>query len=93
MCIRDCLPAARDVLARAGFDPNFGARPLRRALQQQVEDALSEEILAGRFQPGDHILVDAEGEQIVFRRAESLPLPSMEGSQKENLPVAEAPKV
>ena len=44
---------ARDKLADAGFDPVYGARPLKRAIQQQIENPLAQEILAGKFKPGD----------------------------------------
>ena len=44
--------AARDKLAEAGFDPVYGARPLKRAIQQQVENPLAQEILQGKFKPG-----------------------------------------
>ncbi len=51
---------ALDRLGEAGFDPVYGARPLRRAIQQQVENPLAQEILAGRFAPGDLIFVDTD---------------------------------
>jgi len=54
--------AAKKVLVKEGLDPLFGARPLRRAIQKLVEDSLSEELLAGKFGPGDVVVVDAEGE-------------------------------
>jgi ATP-dependent Clp protease ATP-binding subunit ClpC len=62
-------PAARDWLANAGFDPAFGARPLRRALQKHVESPLSVSLLAGNYSPGDTILVgiDETGEHLVFK--------------------------
>ena len=50
--------AARDKLAEAGFDPVYGARPLRRAIQQQVENPLAQQILEGKFRPGDVIHVE-----------------------------------
>lgn len=52
-------------LAKAGFDEVYGARPLRRAIQSQVEDLLSDEILTGRFSQGDNITVDCQDEKIV----------------------------
>ena len=63
--------AAAAFLANAGFDPVYGARPLRRAIQQQVEDRLSEEILCGRIYLGERVLVDAneEGLSIVPQSA------------------------
>jgi ATP-dependent Clp protease ATP-binding subunit ClpC len=50
--------AARMAIAEAGFDPDYGARPLRRVIQNQVQDPMSEALLAGRFAPGDTIQVD-----------------------------------
>jgi ATP-dependent Clp protease ATP-binding subunit ClpB len=61
--------AARDKLADAGFDPVYGARPLKRAIQQQVENPLAQEILQGRFQPGDVIEVGVEDDHLDFRNA------------------------
>ncbi len=61
--------AARAHLAAVGFDPEYGARPLRRAIQRQVEDALSEEILSGKIAIGDHVRVTVDGEKMVFTRA------------------------
>ena len=54
-------------LARTGFDPAFGARPLRRAIQRAVEDALSEEILAGGVKLGDTVEITLEGDALRFR--------------------------
>jgi ATP-dependent Clp protease ATP-binding subunit ClpB len=58
--------AALDLIGKAGFDPVYGARPLKRAIQSQLENPLAQEILAGRFGPGSTVMVDAEGEQLVF---------------------------
>ena len=63
--------AALDRLGEAGFDPVYGARPLKRAIQQQLENPLAQEILAGRFQPGQVIEVDVEGERLAFRAGQS----------------------
>jgi ATP-dependent Clp protease ATP-binding subunit ClpC len=60
--------AARAWLARQGFDPQFGARPLRRALQRYVESPLSVRLLRGEFQRGDLVCVDAGEEGLVFER-------------------------
>ncbi len=59
--------AARTWLAQEGFDPNFGARPLRRAIQKYVESPLSVELLAGKFASGGTVSVDVENGKIVFR--------------------------
>jgi ATP-dependent Clp protease ATP-binding subunit ClpB len=61
-------PAARDRLAQAGFDPVYGARPLKRAIQQQVENPLAQRILRGDFGPGDTIRVTAGKEGLDFER-------------------------
>ena len=52
-------PAAVDVIGKVGFDPEYGARPLRRALQKEVEDRLSEALLGGEIHLGDQITVGA----------------------------------
>ena len=71
----DVSQAAREVLAAEGWDPNYGARPLRRAIQRLIEDPLSEEVLLGRFSGGDSILADAEDGKIIFKKAEIPELP------------------
>jgi ATP-dependent Clp protease ATP-binding subunit ClpC len=58
----EVTPAAKDLLAKRGFDPVLGARPLRRAIQRDVEDALSEKILYSELRPGQIVVVDVEGE-------------------------------
>lgn len=60
--------AALDRLGEAGFDPVYGARPLKRAIQQQLENPLAQRILAGEFGPGDAIEVDVATERLAFRR-------------------------
>jgi ATP-dependent Clp protease ATP-binding subunit ClpB len=59
---------AKALLAREGYDPAFGARPLKRTIQRLVQDPLALKILEGEFVEGDTVRVDAEGEQLVFRR-------------------------
>jgi ATP-dependent Clp protease ATP-binding subunit ClpB len=59
---------ARDRLGEAGFDPVYGARPLKRAIQQQIENPLAERILTGQFAPGDRILVAAEDGKLTFEK-------------------------
>ena len=61
---------ARDFLAEAGYDPVYGARPLRRAIQHYLQDKLAPLLLEGRFQEGDTILVDAAGEGLTFQKKE-----------------------
>jgi ATP-dependent Clp protease ATP-binding subunit ClpB len=64
----DVSPAAVQELAKVGFDPVFGARPLKRAIQQRIENPVSKLILQGRFGPKDVIPVDVEGGEFVFER-------------------------
>ena len=61
--------SARDKLADAGFDPVYGARPLKRAIQQQVENPLAQEILQGNFKPGDTIEVGVADDHLEFLNA------------------------
>jgi ATP-dependent Clp protease ATP-binding subunit ClpB len=60
--------AARDLLAEAGFDPVYGARPLKRAIQQQVENPLAQRILRGEFGPGSRVKVSAKDGALTFAR-------------------------
>jgi ATP-dependent Clp protease ATP-binding subunit ClpB len=62
----DISDEALQKIAEAGFDPVYGARPLKRAIQQQIENPLSKDILAGRFGPKDTIHVGVRGGQLVF---------------------------
>jgi len=61
---------ARDLLGEAGFDPVYGARPLKRAIQQQIENPLAQKILQGEFVPGDRIRIGAHDGQLTFARAD-----------------------
>lgn len=63
---------AKRVIAKEGFDPIFGARPLRRAIQHLVEDELAEQILAGKFPEGSQIVVDADGDRLVFTKGDEV---------------------
>jgi ATP-dependent Clp protease ATP-binding subunit ClpB len=65
----ELTPKALDLIAAAGFDPVYGARPLKRAIQTKVENPLAHEILAGKFGPKDIIVADVAGSEIVFRRS------------------------
>ena len=63
--------AAKEVLAEAGWDPTYGARPLKRALQRLVENPLAQRLLGGEFVEGDVIRVEAQNGELVFERAEA----------------------
>ena len=58
----ELTPAAKELLAKQGYDPVLGARPLRRTIQREIEDVLSEKILFGELRPGQIVVVDVEGE-------------------------------
>jgi ATP-dependent Clp protease ATP-binding subunit ClpB len=61
--------AAMYALAEEGFDPQFGARPLKRVIQQRIENPLATQLLAGEFTPGDTVHVDYEGKSFRFSTA------------------------
>jgi ATP-dependent Clp protease ATP-binding subunit ClpC len=63
-------PAALEKLAEMGYDPEMGARPLKRIIQQKVEDVLSDALLSGSFSDGDMIMVDYREDEVVLRREE-----------------------
>jgi len=65
----ELTPAARDHLARVGYDPDFGARPLRRVIQREIADPLALALLSGEYREGDTVVVDATPEGLVFRHA------------------------
>ena len=64
----EITPAALDLIAELGYDPEMGARPLRRVIQQKVEDPLSDALLSGEFDDGDVILVDVKDGEIYLHR-------------------------
>jgi ATP-dependent Clp protease ATP-binding subunit ClpB len=68
----ELTPAAKEVVAETGWDPTYGARPLKRSLQRLVENPLALRLLEGDFSDGDTILVDAPDGQIVFEKAQAM---------------------
>ncbi len=62
---------AKDFLVEKGFDQQFGARPLRRAIQNHIEDPLAEALLEGRFHRGDNVLIDIQGDDLVMTKIEA----------------------
>jgi ATP-dependent Clp protease ATP-binding subunit ClpA len=65
-------PAARTWLAGEGYDEQFGARPLRRALQRHVESPLSVQLLKGDFAEGDHLMIDEQDGKLVSRKVDQV---------------------
>lgn len=85
--------AVRDLLAKEGFDPTYGARPLRRAVQRHIEDPLSEEILMGHFSAGDVIHADVVDGKVVFERESNvLPTPVAAGELPSSETAPELPR-
>jgi ATP-dependent Clp protease ATP-binding subunit ClpC len=79
---------AKALLARKGWDPQFGARPLRRAIQREVEDELSEELIKGNFTSGDHILAEVNPdnpEKLKFSKIPSLQPPAAPPSEAQTV--------
>ena len=76
--------AAKSWLAKEGYDPVFGARPLRRAVQRHIENPLSRRILAGEFAAGDHVVVDADESGLTFDQAPS-PVGAAVGSGSDEI--------
>jgi ATP-dependent Clp protease ATP-binding subunit ClpC len=74
----ELLPAAKELLAKEGYDRAFGARPLRRAVQRLIEDPLAERLLMGDFKAGDTIYVDAQNGETVFLNEPPTELPEGE---------------
>jgi len=66
---------ARRWLAREGYDPSFGARPLKRVIQRYVENPLAKRLIAGEFKAGDTIVIECAGEELTFRRKEPALVP------------------
>jgi ATP-dependent Clp protease ATP-binding subunit ClpB len=60
--------AARELLGNLGYDPTYGARPLKRVIQKRLVDPLALGLLKGDYAPGDHVVVDAEEGNLAFTR-------------------------
>jgi ATP-dependent Clp protease ATP-binding subunit ClpC len=65
--------AAKEYLAEQGYDPEYGARPLRRVIQNQIEDALSDGLLSGRFEPNRTVVADYSDGELIFRQEDAEP--------------------
>jgi ATP-dependent Clp protease ATP-binding subunit ClpC len=81
----EASPAALTLLGEQGYDPDMGARPLRRVIQLKVEDQLSDNLLSGAFVDGDHIQVDVNPDgDVILTRAEAL-LPAAEPAPEPSI--------
>ncbi len=88
--VLELTDAAKDWLVDKGFDPDFGARPLRRVIQNNIEDELAEELLAGNVKAGDRILADHDGEQDQLVMTVESAAPKAEEEPEEELAAATA---
>jgi len=70
----ELTPAAKEKISQEGYDPEYGARPLRRAIQKHIEDRLSEELLRGTLLTGQHVIIDVVDGEFVVRMAEKTSL-------------------
>jgi ATP-dependent Clp protease ATP-binding subunit ClpB len=70
----ELTPAARALITRTGYDQQYGARPLRRAIQRLIQDPLAMKLLDGSIMPGDQVVADADGEQLKFDKQEGAKL-------------------
>jgi len=59
---------AKELLTKKGYDPNFGARPLRRTIERLIENPISEKLLAGEFKEGDCVQIKTSGGKIIFSK-------------------------
>lgn len=75
----EVTPGARDLVADLGWDPTFGARPLKRVIQQKIENPLAQRILENKISEGDHVSVDAQGKSFVFSVDQSADAPETSG--------------
>jgi len=88
----DISEAVKEKVIKDGYDPKFGARPLRRAVQQLLENPLSNEIIAGKFKEGDSIYADVKNGKIFFEKTGSAPVKKEEPKEKPKEAKKESPK-
>ncbi len=81
--------SARDLLIRKGYDPVYGARPMRRTVEQMVQDPLAEEILRGHIRPGERVKVGVDKESLIFYQGSAEKLLKNRQSNIETAPVVE----
>jgi len=73
---------AKEFLITKGYDPQYGARPMRRAVERYLEDPVAEEILRGSYQPGQELRVVKEGEKLAFKTKDSTEPPALAAAEK-----------
>jgi ATP-dependent Clp protease ATP-binding subunit ClpC len=75
-------PDAKEFLITKGYDPQYGARPMRRAVERYLEDPVAEEILRGSYQPGQELHVVKEGEKLAFKTKGNTEPPALAAAEK-----------
>jgi ATP-dependent Clp protease ATP-binding subunit ClpC len=73
---------AKEFLITKGYDPQYGARPMRRAVERYLEDPVAEEILRGSYQPGQELRVVKEGEKLAFKTKDSTEPPALTAAEQ-----------
>src|SRR6185312_4149218 len=76
--VMEVTDSAKDLMVDKGFDPVFGARPMRRTIQNLIEDPLAEGLLHGRFKPDDVVLIDRTGDDLTLETKPGVPTPEPE---------------
>ncbi|MFM8807954.1 MAG: NDP-hexose 4-ketoreductase, partial [Chthoniobacterales bacterium] len=76
-------PEAKEFLISKGYDPQYGARPMRRAVERYLEDPVAEEILRGSYQPGQELHVVKEGEKLAFKAKGGAEPPALAAAEQE----------
>src|SRR5205085_7592529 len=87
----EMTPEARELLADMGYDPDMGARPLRRVIQAKIEDTLSDGMLAGEFKDGDDVRVEAVDKDVKLRTVAHRDPPPPETPETPEAPDARLP--
>jgi ATP-dependent Clp protease ATP-binding subunit ClpC len=86
----ELAPSALDLLAEKGYDPQFGARPLKRAIQKYVEDVVAEQMISGQLQPGSVLKLEADSEgQMQVTVVDPTPPPRPSRKSKSSPPTGE----
>jgi ATP-dependent Clp protease ATP-binding subunit ClpA len=75
-------PEAKEFLITKGYDPQYGARPMRRAVERYLEDPVAEEILRGSFQPGQELHVVKDGDKLSFKAKGGTEPPALAAAEK-----------
>jgi ATP-dependent Clp protease ATP-binding subunit ClpC len=76
--------SASELLIEKGYDPTYGARPMRRAVERYLEDPIAEDILRGSYKSGDQIQATRDGDKMIFKITTTSTRPKVKGEKKKN---------